>query len=109
MIIIGDKASEIELQAVNEIANYLENETGNKPLVKKYSEITEEDRKTGKGKGILEILRNPYSGEKYRFKLEYCYNLTGKDDWSMREEITLREIIKEKKFEAVYSNEFTIK
>ena len=45
LIVIGDNASEIEIQAVNEIADYLENETGNKPLVKKYSEITQEDKK----------------------------------------------------------------
>ena len=293
LIVVGDNASEIEMQAVNEIADYLENETGNKPLIKKHSEISDEDKRSynlivvgtpktnpfleevyamtnatrvteefpGEGKGVLEILRNPwdeekamllvegwdergidsgiitlqkekisgrifitqnfgekvviftdrseykkkvevknnyiygeiiyitiknnlnkkihfdksltipftsvyieclsdgnwqlckdlhsiaklpfnytsinwletatrlepgekiifeykiiyrkdwnpYSGEKYRFKLEYCYNLTGKDDWLMREEITPREIIKEKKFEAVYSNEFTIR
>ena len=45
LIIVGDNASDIEMQAVNEIADYLENGTGNKPLIKKYSEITEEDKR----------------------------------------------------------------
>ena len=36
-LIVGDNASDIEIQAVNEIADYLENETGNKPLIKKHS------------------------------------------------------------------------
>lgn len=45
LIIVGDNASEIELQAANEIADYLENRTENKPLVKRYSEVTEEDMK----------------------------------------------------------------
>ncbi len=45
LIIVGDNASEIEVQAANEIAEYLANETGNKPLIKKYSEVTEEDKK----------------------------------------------------------------
>ena len=45
LIVVGDNASDIEMQAVNEIADYLENETGNKPLIKKYSEITEEDKR----------------------------------------------------------------
>jgi len=45
LIVVGDNASEIELQAANEIADYLENKSGNKPLIKKYSEITEEDRR----------------------------------------------------------------
>ena len=45
MIVIGSNASEIEIQAANEIAEYLENETGNKPLIKKYSEVTEENKR----------------------------------------------------------------
>ena len=46
MIVVGDNTSDIEMQAVNEIADYLENETGkNKPLVKKYSEVSEEDKR----------------------------------------------------------------
>jgi len=45
LIIVGDNASDIEMQAVNEIADYLENKTGNKPLIKKYSEISEEDKR----------------------------------------------------------------
>jgi len=45
LIVVGDNTSDIEMQAVNEIADYLENETGNKPLVKKYSEVSEEDKR----------------------------------------------------------------
>ena len=45
LIIVGDNTSDIEMQAANEIAEYLENERGNKPLIKKYSEITEEDKR----------------------------------------------------------------
>jgi len=45
LIVVGDNASEIEMQAVNEIAEYLENETGNKPLIKKCSEISDEDKR----------------------------------------------------------------
>ena len=45
LVVVGDNASEIEIQAANEIADYLENETGNKPLLKKHSEITEEDKR----------------------------------------------------------------
>jgi len=91
LIIVGDNASEVEIQSAKEIADYLEN----KPLIKRYSKITEEDRKRnlivvgtpssnsmlkeiyamadvlevnetfpGKGKGILEILRNPWNKEK---------------------------------------------
>ncbi|HIE41613.1 MAG TPA: hypothetical protein EYP80_03010 [Candidatus Aenigmarchaeota archaeon] len=45
LIVIGDEASEIELQAANEIADYLEKETGNKPLVKRYSKVSDKDRK----------------------------------------------------------------
>ena len=69
LIVIGDKASEIEIQAVNEIADYLENETGNKPLVKKYSEIAEEDKKNN-----LIIVgtpkTNPFLEEVYRITNE---------------------------------------
>jgi hypothetical protein len=46
LIVIGDNASEIEIQAANEIAGYLENKTGNKALVKRCSEVTEEDKKS---------------------------------------------------------------
>ena len=45
MIIIGDEASEIELQVAKEIADYLEKETGNKPLIMRYSEVSDKDRK----------------------------------------------------------------
>ncbi|RLI84091.1 MAG: hypothetical protein DRO98_08910 [Archaeoglobales archaeon] len=45
MIIVGDNASDIEMQAANEIADYLENETGNKPLIRKHSEIIDEDKR----------------------------------------------------------------
>jgi len=96
LIIVGDNASDIEMQAANEIADYLENETGNKPLIKKHSEISDEDKKNynlivvgtpetnpflkevyamtnatrvteefpGEGKGILEILPNPWNKSK---------------------------------------------
>jgi hypothetical protein len=92
LIVVGDNASEIEMQAANEIAEYLKQETGNKPLIKKYSEVSEEDKRTynliivgtpnsnpmlrevyatsdvlqvnesfpGEGKGVLEILKNPW-------------------------------------------------
>ena len=107
MIVIGDKAAEIEMQAVNEIANYLKNETGNKPLIKKYSEIAERDKKNnliivgtpnsnpmlkevyemadvlevnetypGEGKGVLEILRNPW-GEEGAMLLVSSKDMTG--------------------------------
>jgi hypothetical protein len=45
LIVIGDNAYEVELQAANEVAGYLENETGNKPIVKKYSEIKGKDKR----------------------------------------------------------------
>ena len=45
LIIIGDEASEIELQVAKEIADYLEKETGNKPLIMRYSEVSDKDRK----------------------------------------------------------------
>ncbi len=45
LIVVGNNASEIEVQAPNEIAEYLEEKTGNKPLIKKYSEVTEEDKR----------------------------------------------------------------
>jgi len=46
MIVIGSNASEIEIQAANEIAEYLKEKTGNKEvLIKKYSEISEEEKK----------------------------------------------------------------
>jgi len=96
LIIVGDNASVVEMQAANEIADYLENETGNKPLIKKYSEISYEDKRNynlivvgtpssnpmlkevyevadvsevnetfpGEGKGILEILANPWDKSK---------------------------------------------
>ncbi len=46
LIIIGDNASEIEIRAAKEIAKYLKNKTGNKPLIKRYSEVTEEDKRS---------------------------------------------------------------
>ncbi len=107
LIIVGDNASEIELQAANEITSYLENETGDKPLIKKYSEITEKDKRNhnlvvvgtpnsnlmlievysmvdvlevndtfpGEGKGVLEILRNPWNKNKAMLLVE------GWDEW----------------------------
>jgi len=102
LIVVGDNASEIEMQAVNEIAEYLENETGNKPLIKKHSEISDEDKRSynlivvgtpktnplfeevyaltdatrvteefpGEGKGVLEILPNPWDEEKVMLSVE---------------------------------------
>jgi len=102
LIAVGDNASDIEMQAVNEIAEYLENETGNKALIKKYSEITEEDKRSynlivvgtpktnlfleevyamtnatrvteefpGEGKGVLEILPNPWDESKAMLLVE---------------------------------------
>jgi len=102
LIIVGDDASDIEMQAANEIADYLENETGNKPLIKKHSEISDEDKRNynlivvgtpktnlfleevyamtnatrvteefpGEGKGVLEILRNPWDESKAMLLVE---------------------------------------
>ncbi len=78
MIVIGSNAFEIEIQAANEITEYLENETGNKPLIKKYSEVTEEDRKNYnlivigslKSNPMLREIVNEAKGRKI-FKLEF--------------------------------------
>ena len=102
LIIVGDNTSDIEMQAANEIADYLENETGNKPLIKKHSEISDEDKRNynlivvgtpktnpfleevyamtdatkvteefpGEGKGILEILPNPWDESKAMLLVE---------------------------------------
>ncbi|RLG05156.1 MAG: hypothetical protein DRN68_09000 [Thaumarchaeota archaeon] len=45
LIVVGDNASDIEMQAANEIADYLQKKTGNKPLIKKHSEISDEDKR----------------------------------------------------------------
>ena len=45
LIVVGDNASEIEMQAANEIADYLQKKTGNKPLIRKHSEISDEDKR----------------------------------------------------------------
>jgi hypothetical protein len=111
LIIIGDNASEIEIWAVNEIAEYLENKTGNKPLIKRCSEVTEKDKKNynlivvgtpnsnpmlkevyamadvlvvnetfpGEGRGVLEILRNPWNENKAMLLVE------GWDKWGVKE------------------------
>ena len=110
LIVVGDNASEIEMQAVNEIADYLQKKTGNKPLIKKHSEISDEDKRNynlivvgtpktnpfleevyaltnatrvteefpGEGKGVLEILRNPWDEEKAMLLVE------GSDKWGAR-------------------------
>ena len=102
LIIVGDDASDIEMQTANEIADYLENETGNKALIKKYSEVSEEDKRNynlivvgtpktnpfleevyaltnatrvteefpGEGKGVLEILPNPWDESKAMLLVE---------------------------------------
>lgn len=82
LIVIGDKASEIELQAAKEIADYLEKETGNKPLIKKYSEVSDEDKRNynlivkglntywqGNTKGYLVISGNPWPWIKSKYVL----------------------------------------
>jgi len=116
LIVVGDNASEIEMQATNEIAKYLKNKTGNKPLIKKYSEITEEDRRNynlivvgtpktnslleevyvvadamrvteefpGEGRGVLEILRNPWDEEEKNLFL-----IEGADDITLRNSVCL--------------------
>jgi len=110
LIIVGDNASEIEMQTANEIADYLENKTGNKALIKKYSEVSEEDKRNynlivvgtpktnpfleevyamtnatrvteefpGEGKGILEILPNPWNKERAMLLVE------GWDVWGVK-------------------------
>jgi len=92
LIVVGDEASGIEIQAANEISSYL----GSKPQIKKYSELGEEEKKNynlivigtpksnrmleeiyavadvlevnetfpGEGKGVLEIARNPWNEER---------------------------------------------
>jgi len=102
LIVVGDNASVVEMQAVNEIADYLENETGNKPLIKKHSAISDEDKRNynlivvgtpktnplleevnaltnatrvteefpGEGKGVLEILPNPWDESKVMLLVE---------------------------------------
>lgn len=119
LIVIGDNVSEIEIQAANEIAGYLENRTGNKPLVKKYSEITEKDKRNynliiigtpksniilkeiytiadvlevnetfpGEGKGVLEILRNPWNKERVLLLVE------GSDKWGVLSSALVSEIL----------------
>jgi len=119
LIIIGDNASEIEMQAAKEIAEYLQNRTGNKPLVKKYSEITEKDKRNynliiigtpksniilkeiytiadvlevnetfpGEGKGVLEILRNPWNKERVLLLVE------GSDKWGVLSSALVSEIL----------------
>ena len=110
LIVVGDNASDIEMQAANEIADYLENETGNKPLIKKHSEISDEDKRNynmivvgtpktnpfleevyamtnatrvteefpGEGKGVLEILPNPWDESKAVLLVE------GNDEWGVK-------------------------
>ena len=102
LIVVGDGASERELQAAEDIADYLKNKTGSKPLIKKHSEITEKDKRNynlivvgtpesnkmlgeiykisdvlevnesfpGEGKGILEILPNPWNESKAMLLVE---------------------------------------
>ena len=102
LIVVGDNASEIEMQAAKEIADYLENKSGNKPLIKKHSEISDEDKRNynlivvgtpktnslleevyvvadamrvteefpGEGRGVLEILPNPWNEERVMLLVE---------------------------------------
>jgi len=102
LIVVGDNASDIEMQAANEIADYLQKKTGNKPLIKKHSEISDEDKRSynlivvgtpktnsfledvyamtnatrvteefpGEGKGVLEILPNPWDEKKLLLLVE---------------------------------------
>jgi len=121
LIVVGDNTSDTELQAINEIADYLQKKTGNKPLIKKYSEITEKDKRNhnliiagtpktnsfleevyaltdatkvteefpGEGKGVLEILPNPWDESKAMLLVE------GWDEWGVKagSERTKRESI----------------
>jgi len=65
LIVVGDNASDIEMQAANEIADYLENETGNKPLIKKHSEISDEDKRNYNLIVVGTPKTNPLLGEVY--------------------------------------------
>jgi len=69
LIVIGNNASEIEMKAVNKIVDYLENETGNKPLIKKYSKISDEDKRNYNLIIIGTPKTNPF--------LEEVYAITG--------------------------------
>jgi len=66
LIVVGDNTSDIEMQAVNEIADYLEKETGNRPLIKKYSEITEEDKRNYNLIVVGTPKTNPFLEEVYQ-------------------------------------------
>ena len=102
LIIIGNNAPERELQAAEDIADYLKNKTGNKPKIKKFSKIATDDKRNynliiigtpksnkmlgeiykisdvlevnesfpGEGKGILEILPNPWNESKAMLLVE---------------------------------------
>ena len=65
LIIVGDNASDIEMQAANEIADYLENETGNEPLIKKHSEISDEDKRNYNSIVVGTPKTNPFLEEVY--------------------------------------------
>lgn len=45
LVVVGDNAPEIELQTAQEIADYLESKTKNKPSIKKYSEVSDKEKK----------------------------------------------------------------
>ena len=109
VIMIGENASQMEIESAQEIAANLEIQTGNKPEIVssekfesfKYShnliivstpksnEILEEvcnmsnatrvtDEYPGEGKGILEVLRNPWNEERAMLLVE------GSDEWGVK-------------------------
>ena len=102
LVVIGDDACERELRVAEEIARYLKNVTGNKPRIKRCSEIAVDDKRNynlvvigtpesnkmlkeiyeisdalrvnetfpGEGKGVLEILPNPWNESKAMLLVE---------------------------------------
>ena len=65
MIIVGDNASEIELQVAKDVAEYLKTKTWNKPLIKKYSELTEKDKRNYNLIVVGTLKTNPLLEEVY--------------------------------------------
>lgn len=110
IIVMGENANSIEIEAAQRIADNLGNLTGNIPLIKTDAEITEDElaghnlilvggadsnevlqkvyamtdatRVTeeypGAGKGVLEILRNPWHSEKAMLLVG------GSDEWGVK-------------------------
>jgi hypothetical protein len=110
MIIVGENASQMENEVAQAIAAKLEELTGNEPIKKKDSEVSENDKRDynlvlvgtpnlnnllqemydatnatrvteeypGEGKGILEILRNPWNSDKA------LLIVAGSDEWGAK-------------------------